>query len=183
MKNKIFFTTLASFLLFSSLAVSAKLSGSVTFPWEPKAASPIIAGALYPGDGKADEGQLPGMTVEQIMAQMQRVADKNYFSFKIEGRPVFESGRSEGSLRIENPSYNMYLLVTQIFLPDDEGGRGEMVYDSGGLRPDQHIDRDRLLTPLEKGEYRAIAAMSFYDPETELKIGEHEAELLITIQS
>lgn len=168
-------------LLLLILLLGLRYFNIIRFPWE--SVTPVVAGDIYPGDGRGGNGHLPGMTADEIMEQMQRVADASYISFKIEGCPVFADGNSAGNLNIENPSYNVYPMVVNIYLMDKDGGRGELVYDSGGLSPNQYIGNDKLAKVLSKGEYKAIAALTFYDPDTNQKIGEHEAELTITIQN
>lgn len=168
-------------LLLLILLLGLRYFGIITFPWEKTA--PMIAGDLYPGDGTGNDGHLPGMSEDEIREQMQKVADESYISFKIESRPVFEDGTSVGNLNIENPSYNVYPMVVNIYLMGGSGGRGELIYDSGGLSPNQYIGNDKLAKVLSKGEYKAIAVLNFYDPDTSQKIGEHEAELVIIIQN
>jgi len=142
--------------------------------------APVIAGDLFPG-GNAEDGPLSNMTREEILEQMQKEADKAYFSFKINTEIVFKDGSSEGNLGIENPSNNVYPMSVQIFLGKD--GAGEMIYDSGGLMPDQHIDNAKLTKVLSTGTYEALAYLYAYDPETKVNIFKSTAELTIIIQN
>jgi len=155
--------------------------GYLKYPWEkdkppPK---PVVAGDLFPGEGDADDGYLPNMSKEQILAQMQRVADASQLSFKINARPVFANGNAKGDLAIENPHYNVYPMVVQIFLDET----GEMIYDSGGLLPDRHIYNAKLLKVLNAGTYKATAVFNAYDPGTGLWQGKTQAALVITVQN
>ena len=152
--------------------------GLFKYPWEKQPARPVVAGDLFPGGGDAQGGHLSNMTPEEIKAQMQRVADASQFSFKINARPVFADGKSEGNLLIENPSYNVYPIVVQIFLNDTN----ELIYDSGGMLPDQHIDSARLLRALDSGTYAATAVFNAYDPDTGIWKGKTQAALIITVQ-
>ncbi|MDR1272854.1 MAG: hypothetical protein LBK04_07705 [Clostridiales Family XIII bacterium] len=151
--------------------------GVFKFPWEKPAG--IIAGDLFPGQGDAEDGHLPGMTPAQIKEQMQKAADDSYFSFKINARPEFDNGKAMGNLGIENPSFNVYPMVVQIFLDDT----GEMVYDSGGILPDQYIDNAKLSVPLKAGDYKATAYLNAYDPETKAWQGKQAAALIITVHN
>jgi hypothetical protein len=160
------------------LAVLLHEAGLYRFPWEHTPA-PIVAGDLFPGQGDADDGHLPNMTPEEIMAQMQKVADAAYFSFKINSRPEFENGRAAGTLGIENPNNNLYPMVVQIFLDDT----GELIYDSGGLLPDQHIYQAKLLRALPKGEHKATAYLNAYDPDTKEWQGKQAAALNIIVKN
>jgi hypothetical protein len=172
-------------ILFSSALAAALLTvallrwqGLLRFPWERSPPpAPIVAGDLFPGQGGAEDGHLSNMTPEQIKEQMQKAADAAYFSFKINARPVFEDGKAKGNLGIENPSYNIYPMVVQIFLD----GTNELIYDSGGILPDQHIDNAALSAVLEAGSYNATAYLNAYDPDTNEFQGKQAAALVITV--
>jgi hypothetical protein len=154
-------------------------AGLLVFPWENYELRPIVAGDLFPGAGDAERGHLPNMTREQIMEQMQKVADEAYFSFKINARPIFENGSAAGNLGIENPSYNIYPMVVQIHLDST----GEIIYDSGGLFPDHHIERAKLSKALKAGSYNATAYMNAYDPDSLEWQGRQAAGLVITVMN
>ena len=151
--------------------------GFLHFPQDEKP-SEIVAGDLFPGEGDAKDGHLPDMTEEETLKQMQRAVDASYFSFKINARPVFKDGRAEGTVGIENPAYNTYPMVVQIFLDDT----GELVYDSAGILPDQHIDTDTLDVSLDAGVYEATAWMNAYDPDTDQWLGQQAAALVISVE-
>jgi hypothetical protein len=152
--------------------------GVFKFPWD-KEHVPIVAGDIFPGDGGADGGHLPNMTPEEIKAQMQKVADASYFSFKINARPEFKNGSAAGTLGIENPNNNIYPMVVQIFLDDTE----ELIYDSGGILPDHHIASAKLSKKLKAGTYKATAYMNAYDPDTKKWLGKQAAALEITVKN
>jgi len=149
---------------------------------EPKKpAKPVVAGNLFPELGDAQYGHLAGMTKEKILEQMQIAADANYFSFKINTQMIFENGRSEGNVGIENPNYNVYPMVVQIFL--GENGEDELIYDSGGILPNQHIQRAKLAKELPEGNYPAIAYLYAYDPDTLINIFKSAAALEIIVNN
>lgn len=176
---------LIAFLLAVILILVLHQIGVFKFPWEktasPGLAAPIIAGDLFPGVGDAQSGTLSGMTKEEILEQMQKAADANYFSFKINTKVVFADGGSEGKLGIENPSYNVYPMVVRIYLGED--GAGELIYDSGGILPDQHIDYGKLAANLPEGAYKALAYLYAYDPDTQVNIFKSSASMDIIINS
>ena len=159
--------------------------GIIKFPWEKTApqtpVAPIIAGDLFPGVGDAESGTLAGMTKEDILEQMQRVADASYFSFKINTMVTLEDGNSLGDLGIENPNYNVYPMVVRIYLGED--GSGELIYDSGGILPNQHINNAKLGTKLSKGNYKALAQLYAYDPDTHVNIFKSSAILDIVVNN
>jgi hypothetical protein len=170
-------------LLFWGIALMLMLTmflhrfGLFRYPWEKKMRA-VIAGELFPGEGEAKQGHLPNMSKEDVLAQMQKAADESYFSFKINARPEFVDGHAKGNLGIENPGYNIYPMVVQITLDDS----GEIIYDSGGILPNHHIEQAKLLKVLTAGTYRAIAHIYVYDPDTKKRLGEQRAVLEIKIK-
>ncbi|MDL2237500.1 hypothetical protein LJC56_06690 [Christensenellaceae bacterium OttesenSCG-928-K19] len=142
-------------------------------------AAHMVAGDIFPGAGTAEEGNLPGMTEDEIKAQMQREVDETMFSFKVNAQPVFEDGSGEGTLRIENPSHNVYPFVVEIFLDET----GEKVYDSGGVLPNHHIETAKLTTALAGGTYKATAYINAYDPDTNEFQGKSAVSMELVIQN
>jgi hypothetical protein len=177
MSRKTLITIISLVVAAAVLALGLHALGIFKFPWE-KDPAPIVAGDLFPGEGGADGGHLPNMTPEEILAQMQKVADASYFSFKINARPEFDNGSAAGTLGIENPSNNVYPMVVQIFLDSTN----ELIYDSGGILPDQHILKAKLRKNLKAGTYKATAYMNAYDPDTKEWLGKQAAALEITIK-
>ena len=159
------------------LVVTLSYFGVIKWPWQNSGNS-IVAGELFPGAGTADDGHLPNMTQEEIMEQMQRIADASMFSFKINARPIFANGSAAGDFRIENPNYNVYPMVVQVQLNNSK----EIIYDSGGIMPNQHIEKARLLRALDAGTYDATAVFNIYDPKTKELKGKTQAALIITVQ-
>lgn len=60
---------------------------------------------------------------------------------------------------------------------------GELIYETGLIEPNHHIQSAKLDVELEKGEYLATAVFNAYDPETEEYIGSAGAKLTITVLS
>lgn len=166
-------------LLLFSIALILYQFGYLTFPWQNRGISPIVAGDVFPGLGVAEDGYLSGMSEDEIKDQMQRIADASQFSFKINAAPVFENGRSVGDVRIENPNYNMYPMVVQIVLDET----GEIIFDSGGIMPNQHIEYGKLTKELSQGVHQATANLYAYDPDTLLAQGQSAAKLTITVKN
>jgi len=170
-------------LLLSGLCIILALllvyqGGYLQFPKEESNGS-VVAGNLFPGSGSAVDGHLPGMTPEEIMEQMQKIADASHFSFKINSRPVLADGNAPANFRIENPSYNVYPMVVQIILNETE----EVLFDSGGIMPNQYIESAKLTKTLEPGTYNATAVFNAYDPATGIHQGKAQAALIITVLS
>jgi hypothetical protein len=105
------------------------------------------------------------------------VVEEGMFHISINTDPVFADGKSEGSLEIENVPGNRYSMVVQITLDDT----GELVYDSGLIDPNYHIQRDTLDVELEKGEYPATATFFAYDPDTEEQMGSAAGKITIIV--
>ncbi|MFR5080105.1 MAG: hypothetical protein ACLTDX_19695 [[Clostridium] innocuum] len=61
--------------------------------------------------------------------------------------PVFENGKSKGTLRIENPPGNNYNIRVRIVKDEDQ----KEIYYSEGIRPGQVIKEDHLDEALKKG--------------------------------
>lgn len=146
--------------------------------YKTNATQDMLAGNLFPGTGVAEAGHLPEMTEEQIMAQMQKVADETTFSFKINAQPIFEQGSSKGTLRIENPGHNVYPFVVEIYL----SGTGQKIYDSGGVLPGHYIDTAKLDVPLEEGIHEAVAYINAFDPDTREYQGRSAVDLSIIVK-
>ena len=101
------------------------------------------------------------------------------FNISINTAPTFENGKAEGPLQIENVPGNRYLMQVLITLDDT----GELIYETGLIEPNHHIQSAKLDVELEKGEYLATAVFNAYDPETEEYIGSAGAKLTITVLS
>lgn len=135
-----------------------------------------------PDDGleasvKAELGQLDGKSEEEIQAELDRVVGEGMFHIAINTSPVFADGAAEGNLEIENVPNNRYSMIVRITLDDT----GEMVYDSGLIDPNYHIQRDKLNKELEAGEYPATAAFYAYDPETMQEAGSTACEITLIV--
>jgi len=131
---------------------------------------------LFPGQGGAVEGYLPNMDEDTLRTQLQKQADESLFAFKINTTPIFDA-EGEGNLRIENPHHNIYPFVVEIYLTET----GEKIYDSGGILPNHHIDRDTLMRALPLGTYEAIAYIRVFDPDTNEYCGKTAAALTLQV--
>lgn len=182
MAKRRMFQTLALIILLAILLLLFQQCGILKFPWQAdNPAIPVVAGDLFPGAKDAKDGSLSNMTRTEILDQMQKVADAAYFSFKINTEIVFEDGTGMGNVGIENPNYNIYPMVVHIYL--GKNGEGGLIYDSGGILPGQHIDAAKLITPMERGTYEALAFLYAYAPDTKVNIFKSTADVKIIIKN
>ena len=95
--------------------------------------------------------------------------------------PTFASGSAEGELKLESPGNNINYIFFTIALDET----GELIYESGLLKPNSYIYSDRLQTkePLPKGTYPCTATVHLVDRETLGEIGTVQAALTLTVQS
>lgn len=130
-------------------------------------------------DPNAMVGQLEGKTPEEIEAELNRIVEEGMFNISINPAPVFPSGTEEGNLRIENVPANRYNMSVKITLDET----GEVIYSSGLIEPNHHIEFDSLDVPLAKGKYSATAVFTAYEPENESVRGQAAAKIIIQIQN
>ena len=122
-------------------------------------------------------GQLEGKTAQEIQAEIDRVVSEGMFNISIASAVVFEDGQSEGELKIENVPGNRYLMQVDIARQDTN----EIIYSSGILDPNSHIQFDKLSVDLPKGEYPCTATFHALDPETEEEIGVAAANINVLV--
>lgn len=127
---------------------------------------------------KARLGQLENKSEAEIQAELNRVVEEGMFHISINARPIFEDGTAEGNLEIENVPNNLYTMRVEIALDD-----GQIVYDSGLVDPNYHIQRDNLNVVLEAGEYPATATFYAYNVDTLEEIGTMSTKITIFVKS
>ena len=137
--------------------------------------SPMSRTELFSNDD-VTAGALPEITAGQT--QMQREATEQTFSFKINVRPVFETGESAGGLRIENPYHNLYPIVVEIV----ENESGERIYDSGWILPEHHISEGTLAKVLPRGEHGATAYIYAFHPDTREYWGKATVDMILVVE-
>lgn len=128
-------------------------------------------------DPNAALGQLEGKSPEEIQAELDRIVEEGMFNISITSAVEFENGTSEGDIRIENTPGNRYLMKVEISRDDT----GDVVYTSGMIEPNHHIQRARLDVNLPAGSYPCTAVFYAHDMETEELIGQAAAKLTITV--
>lgn len=116
---------------------------------------------------KAKLGQLENKSEAEIQEELNRIVDEGMLHIAINEDPVFEDGESEGNLKIENVPGNQYTMRVEINLNET----GELVYDSGLIDPNYHIQSDSLAVNLDAGQYPATATFYAYDIDTMTEVG------------
>lgn len=128
-------------------------------------------------DPNAELGQLDGKTQEEIQAELDRVVEEGMFNISIANIVQFADGASEGELRIENVPNNRYLM--KVVITRDE--QGDVIYESGLIEPNHHIQKAKLDVDLDKGDYPCTAVFYAYDRETEELVGQAAAKLTVSV--
>jgi len=124
------------------------------------------------------QGMLPGMSEDEIIAELNRRVTESQLAISINSVLEFETGESEGELRIENSAKNHYKMVVEM----NRNDTGELIYRSGGIRPGFFLEKDRLDVVLSKGEYPVTVHFKAYDDEDRY-VGEANAETIIRIRN
>lgn len=130
-------------------------------------------------DSSAQEGQAPYKSQEEIMAELNRVVEEGMLSISIASYIEFQDGTSPGTAYIENVPSNRYVLRVTITLDSN----GEVVYQSGGIRPDSYIESITLSEDLPAGTYPATATFVAYDPDTLEEVGQAAAKITLSVQN
>lgn len=150
-------------------------------------ATVVLAAAFFLGAFNGDDessrdpnaalGQLEGKTPEQIQAELDRIVEEGMFNISIASAVEFEDGTSEGDIRIENSPSNRYLMKVEITRDDT----GEVVFSTGMIEPNHHIQRAKLSVDLDAGTYPCTAVFYAHDAESEKLIGQAAAQMTISV--
>ena len=114
---------------------------------------------------------------DEIRAALNEVVTEGSLSISINANPVFPTGDSNGSLKIENGPQNLYAQQVIITLDDT----GEEIYDSGDMPVNSHIQQDKLEIDLAPGDYAATAVFTAFDVDSNITVGQAVAQLKITV--
>ena len=126
---------------------------------------------------KAELGQLEDKSNDEIRAALNEVVTEGSLSISINANPVFPTGDSNGSRKIENGPQNLYAQQVIITLDDT----GEEIYDSGYMPVNSHIQQDKLEVDLAPGDYAATAVFTAFDVDSNITVGQAVAHLNITV--
>ena len=146
------------------------------FAWM-RFATPKSDAAKLEDTVKAKLGQLEDKSNDEIQAALDEVIQEGSLRISINENPIFPTGDSEGSLKIENHPNNHYNMRVVITMTDT----GEELYNSGLMPVNSHIDADKLEKDLDAGEYDATATFTAYDVESDAEVGQAIAGLRISV--
>lgn len=124
-----------------------------------------------------ESGQLEGKTEAEIQAELDRQVEDGMFNISIASNIQFDTGTSEGELRIENVPNNPYLMQVTITRDDT----GQQIYQTDLIEPNHHIQRDTLDVDLDPGIYECTATFAACSPETEELVGQAAAKVTIQV--
>lgn len=133
------------------------------------------SGGFY--DNSAQSGQAPYKTDEEKQAELDRVVEEGMLNISIASVIEFQNGTSEGTAYIENVPSNKYVMKVTITLDSNN----EVVYESGGIKPDSYINDIRLSKDLEAGTYPATATFTAYTPDPVEEVGQAAAKITIVV--
>ncbi len=122
-------------------------------------------------------GQLEGKTTEEIQAELDRQVEEGMFNISIASTVEFADGQSEGELKIENVPGNRYLM--QVTITDD--ATGQVLYTSGVIDPNYHVQKAKLDVDLDPGTYDCTALFTALDPDTNEEVGQAAAKMTINV--
>ena len=130
-------------------------------------------------DPNAKEGQASYKTLEEIEAERNRQMQEGMLNISIASQIEFENGTAPGTAFIENVPSNKYVLKVTITTDSN----GEVVYQSGGIRPDSTIETITLSQPLAAGVSPATATFSAYDPDSLQEVGQAAAKVTLVVKN
>lgn len=142
---------------------------------------PAESNALLEDAVRAELGQLEGKSDSEIEEALNQQVEEGSMAISINAKPVFVNGSAAGSVQIENAKANHYAQNVTITRDDT----GEVIYESGIIKPDEHIDTDVLDVELPQGEYPCTAIFTAYDISDgqQLEVGTVGAQITISVLS
>lgn len=134
-----------------------------------------LGGGFY--DNASKEGQAPYKTDDEIQAEIDRSVEDGMLNISIASIIEFADGTSSGTAYIENVPSNKYVMKVTITLDDND----EVVYESGGIKPDSYIETIELKKDLDAGTYPATATFTAYEPDSLEEVGQAAAKITLVV--
>ncbi len=162
-ENKVetFVATLVFVVIIAAIVVAVSVFGifkeeqTAEYDWitsDPAVSDGMLDGSFYNGEKNA-QGILSYKIAEEIT--------------------VGSDGR--GDFKIENSGKNSCLMKVKISIGT------EIVYETGYIKPNQHIYSDMLDKLPQVGTYTAEVVFEGFDPTTETSIGSTSTEITLTV--
>lgn len=129
-------------------------------------------------DDAAMDGNLKGMSSEEIASLMNDKVEESMLSISINTTIEFANSKSEGDVRIENAIENRYLIKVNIITED-----GIVIYETDAIKPGQMIEKDHLDRELPAGSYACTATFTAFDIESHEEVGKAAAQINVLIGS
>lgn len=130
-------------------------------------------------DKDAKPGQASYKTDEEKQTELDRVVEDGMINISIASFIEFENSDSEATAYIENVPANKYVIKVTITLDDTN----DIVYESGGIKPDYNIENIKLMKDIDAGRYPATATFAAYQPDTLEEVGQAEAKITIYMKN
>jgi hypothetical protein len=131
----------------------------------------------FKSDENAAQGDLTKSKTDVIAALNQKVQDGS-INISMNTNPVFQDGKSKGTLMITNSTVNKYPQQVEIYTKD-----GHKLIYSGGVEVGSKVETSTLLVNLPKGTYDCVAYFNAVDPKTGDRVGTAGANIKITVLS
>ncbi len=128
-------------------------------------------------DKLAKDGSLQGKTPAEVQDILNSVVEEGMFNVSMNAKAIFNDGKSEGSIGLENIPQNRYYCRV-VILRDDTN---EVLYESKGLKPGQYIDTIKLKKNLPAGNYACTAQVIATDPESLDDIGQVQVKIQVCV--
>lgn len=128
-------------------------------------------------DKMAQDGTLAGKTPQDIQGVLDAIVEEGMFNVSINSQAIFNDGKSEGALGMENIPENRY--YARVTLINDEDN--SVLYESKGIKPGQYIDKIKLKKNLPAGQYSCTAQIIATDPETLDDIGQVRVKVEVIV--
>ena len=146
------------------------------------AAFAVCGFILFGGETPAEEDAFPWIVSDS--AAKSGMLDGTFYSgeknpagklsYKVAGEITVGSD-GKGDFKIENSGKNICLMTVKITV------NGETVYQSGYIKPNEHIYEDTLDKILPVGNYSAEVVFEGFDPNTEESIGAAKENITINV--
>lgn len=108
------------------------------------------------------------MTDDEFKDYLQKQSDSDRFHLKLNTSMTFDSSKDIGHVRILNPASNKYVIQVQTYLD----GKTDIIYDSGKISPEFYVEEGKLIKEITKGVYKTQNVITYYERNTNEKIGE-----------